>query len=271
MTRTPRKHPAGAQEDGLRSAVDSVVRSLRRRSSPSRTIRDLAVKLAQCTTAQPCGSGACPRCSIASLKPVKAAVTEALRPALSSIGAVPVMITIAPVSFSVPVGELRDFNLNAAVRRLKRTLHAGSLAWCVGALDFCVNEHATGRYKAHWSVHLHAFSVVKNPKKASRSLSGVLPRSTAIRRPVKVQPWDGKTRAIEYAFKSWFGRRIGTDDVTRCRRNKPDQPVSPWPRSTRLRAAEKHELLTFLDRIGPNGRIVQFGAMVRGRKVILLR
>ena len=66
------------------------------------------------------------------------------------------------------------------------------LTWCVGALDFSVNEHEAGAYEPHWSVHLHAFSAVSDPKQTSRRLSQALPRSNAVHRPVKVQVWDGR-------------------------------------------------------------------------------
>lgn len=257
-----------AEDARIQGELDTVRRSLMG-GRPSAPISKLVGRLASCTRTSPCGSGACPRCAPAALVEAKRAIAGIPAVAVKR-GLTPVMITVALPSLCVPVGGMASFHLQNAVRRLKSVLSKGDLQWCVGALDFSVDEHEGGAYPTHWSAHLHAFGAVSDPVATSAALRRAVPRSDAVARPVMLKRWDGAKKAVHYAFKTTFLRRIGCDDAARFNPTKATMRSSRVTKQARLRAAEHHEILVLLDRVGPKARLFQYRCLVRGERVLVL-
>lgn len=259
---SPRHAPSCSD---VQESVDKLVRSLKR-GRGRRDLLDLAVRLGNCTPEKQCGSGACPRCVQAAL----ADATEAIariprRPVPPAV--VPIMLTVTIQSMCVPVGALHKFDLPNALRRLKRAFTSAGLSWCVGALDLSLNEHQGGAYPPYWAVHVHAFGMEQDPAQTGTALRRVIRPSAIVMRPVMVKRWDGAERAVSYSFKTHFGRRIACDDMLRFKRGGHGVRLCRTTKTARLRAAELHELLLFLDRIGPKGRLFQYNAFVRDKKL----
>jgi hypothetical protein len=170
---------------------------------------------------------------------------------------------------TLPVDQLGELDVDNVIRRLKRILLAANLSWCIGALDFSLNEEASGGRDPYWSVHLHALSTVRSPSETSAKLRSAAPSSEALPRPVNVRALDGGPDAINYVFKSHFMRRI-SDVGTRVNAKTDKKRLCRITKTARLRASENHELLLLLDRIGPRGPLLQLKALVRSGKVVLL-
>jgi hypothetical protein len=255
------------EEDQIDEACACIIRSLKRRPSKHRKGNATVLACLQsCSASTPCGSGACLRCT----EPIWRQIKEALARHLNASrrqGQIPVMLTVITASGQMPVGQLRKLDAGNFKRQIKCLLRKLGFKWCVGALDFSVSEHEVKRYPAQWTVHVHAFSAVPSSILTRRRPTRGLRTTDSILRPVKVQSWDGNIRAVDYAYKTTFERRTATSKVTHVRRKKPWQKASPWPKSGRLRAAERHELLRFLHKSGLKGRLFQFGAAFRGGSI----
>jgi hypothetical protein len=162
-------------------------------------------------------------------------------------------VTIAPFDGIAQPGRLSPAEHERLARRCRERLDAAGVEWFVGASDWSFNQHKNGLYQPHWLEHFHGFTATTDRKALKRALLKQFPATLAILRPVKVRPWDGKTRAIRYMVKPDFHRRIGVEAVLRghgstervCR-NTDKQP---------LRVSEKRELAPFLVKVGFQGRL----------------
>jgi hypothetical protein len=172
-------------------------------------------------------------------------------------------ISIVPNGSITPVGGLDTLDTANFARRLRRAFQQAGSQWVAGGVDFSVNEHKDGRYDAFWCPHFYGFTTADSAKDLKNALKRVFRNSDAIPRPVAVKEWDGRSRALRYAFKVNFKRRIGVDDVTRL-----DSKTGEFRRfrdtlSDRLRASEKLELALFLDEQDIGGRLVLRNAQLR--------
>lgn len=253
---TPKTHSNARQRRRERKAAQQRlkrIRWLRRKGTGEPNATVLADKLDRCTPRTPCGSAACPECSLSTSSQLTKAFRKFLR--TRAAGDTVVAITVVLASSVVAPGMLHVFDPVNSARRLKYIFDQAGVGWVIGALDQTLNTHEDARYADHWLVHLHAFAVVKDPNHLRVALAEVLPKSDMVPRPLRVQEWDGKKKAIRYALKTVVRRRIGTDTELRFSKATNRQRQCRATKTQRLRSAEKLELVLFLDRIGWKGRL----------------
>ena len=215
----------------------------------------LADKLEGCIRGDRCKSAACPECSDAARR----LVVEVARPFLkkqTSGDTIVVCVSVVPADSTSELDHLSPGQHQRNVQCWKEMLARAGIAWFIGASDWSANEHKQQRYGPHWSHHFYGFTVTDDVDKLKRRLGEQFPTTDAIPRPVKVQAWDGKGRAIRYMVKSDFKRRIGTDDGKRF--NKVDGTHRSCRATDKqpLRSSQKRELLLHLDQIGLEGRLM---------------
>ena len=135
--------------------------------------QELAARLDSCKPKARCRSGACPECNYAAQK----LYTQLLR---NFIGNHAGSRTIAAVTLiptqMIPPGNLSVRSHHRAVDRLKYALRLAQIPWFVGGVDYSFNEHATNRYPAGWSWHLHGFAPTKNIDRLKRRLKRRFPK-----------------------------------------------------------------------------------------------
>jgi hypothetical protein len=163
----------------------------------------------------------------------------------------------------VPRGGLACLHLPAAKRRVHAKLGKAGVGWAIGAWDYSLNEHKTGRYAASWLPHLHLLTVTDDPEALRRGLLDAFARSDAVPRPVRAEAWDGRENALLYPLKTKFDRRIGIDDAVRFSPKTGEWRLCRATSQQRLRSAERLELLLHLDEIGPEGRLFMRKAQLR--------
>ena len=171
-------------------------------------------------------------------------------------------ISIVARSAVVPIGQLNRFSLASFARRLKYTFDQADVGWLVGCIDYSVNFHEADRYKPHWSVHLHGFTVSDDQQALRRRLVEALKKSDEIPRPVRVTPWDGSNKAI-HTLKTTFRRRKGIDNARRFNATNGTWRTCRATKTQQLLAAEKLELALHLDRVGWEGRLFMRHAQLR--------
>jgi hypothetical protein len=171
-----------------------------------------------------------------------------------------VCLSIVPADGIVAPGQLSPAQHQRNVRRWKEALGRAGVAWFIGGSDWSFNEHEDNRYPRHISHHFYGFTATSDPDDLKKRLQAQFPKTDAIPRPVKVQVWDGKKKAIRYMAKSEFYRRIGSDDGQRFNKaNGKDRSCRATDKQP-LRSSQKRELLLHLDQIGFQGRLMCGGS-----------
>jgi hypothetical protein len=167
-----------------------------------------------------------------------------------------VCLSVVPADGIVAPGQLSPAQHQRNVRRWKEALGRAGVTRFIGGSDWSFNEHEDGRYQPHWAHHFYGFTATTDPDDLKKRLQAQFPKTDAIPRPVKVQEWDGKKKAIRYMAKSEFFRRIGSDDGQRFNKATGKKRSCHATDKQPLRSSQKRELLLHLDQIGLQGRLI---------------
>jgi hypothetical protein len=167
-----------------------------------------------------------------------------------------VAVSIVPADGITNPGQLSLAQHQRNVRRWKEALGRAGVPWFVGASDWSFNEHQDNRYQPHWAHHFYGFTATTDAAGLKKRLQAQFPKTDAIPRPVKVQPWDGKKKPIRYMLKFDFFRRIGSDDGQRFDKANGEHRSCRATDKQPLRSSQKRELLMHLDQIGFQGRLM---------------
>jgi hypothetical protein len=141
-------------------------------------------------------------------------------------------------------------------RRLKYVLKKTRIRVALGGIDFSLNEDREGKYRSFWRPHFYLITSTENKKKLRNKLRQIYLKSEEVPRPVKISSFKNIARRRSYALKMHFKPRIGYHEIKNqngkirnCRNTSRDK----------LRAAERLELYTYLNKIGLANRIIFWG------------
>ncbi len=239
----------------LKRERKDLVTRLRKKANGKQAAIELVDKLEGCKPHARCKSAACPECSYAARQLVTQVARQFLSDQPSSDTAI-VCVSIVPADGATKPGNLTKDQHARNVRRWKEALGRAGVTWFIGGSDWSFNEHDEDRYPGHWSHHLYGFAATDDPEELKKALQRQFPKTDAIPRPVKVQPWDGKKRPIRYMVKSKFWRRIGTDEGERFDKTNDEKRSCRATDKQPLPSSRRRELLLHLDEIGLQGRLV---------------
>jgi hypothetical protein len=238
----------------LRKERAELVDWLRKKYKDNQACQSLANKLEGCKRGARCKSAACPECSAAAQDLVAEVTRRFLKEKAKT--ATIACVSIVPADGITKPGQLSLAQHQRNVRRWKETIGRAGVTWFLGGSDWSFNEHQDDRYHPHWSHHVYGFTATTDLDDLKKRLQAQFPKTDAIPRPVKVQPWDGKRKPIGYMAKSKFFRRIGSDEGQRFNKangkNRSCRATDKQP----LRSSQKRELLLHLDQIGLQGRLL---------------
>jgi hypothetical protein len=167
-----------------------------------------------------------------------------------------VRLSIVPADGLTNLGQLSLAQHQRNVRRWKEALGRAGATWFIGGSDWSFNEHQDDRYQPHWAHHFYGFTATTDPDGLKKQLQAQFPKTDAIPRPVKVQEWDGKKKAIRYMAKAEFFRRIGSDEGQRFNKANGKKRSCRATDKQPLRSSQKRQLLLHLDQIGLQGRLM---------------
>jgi len=164
-----------------------------------------------------------------------------------------VVTTIVPCDAIIPPRQLSSFNIINLQRRLKYALEKAKIPDALGGIDFSFNEDREGKYQPVWSVHFHLITSRESKKAFGKNLRECFLKSDVVRCPVQIKPFENGAYGRSYALKMNFRRRIGYHEIKnkngkirKCRNTSSDK----------LRAAERLELYTYLDKTGLADRVI---------------
>jgi hypothetical protein len=232
------------------------IRFLRKHVRHNHEAAAVAERLEKCNSYRHCLSGACPICSRLFQRWFVRATKPFIRDYLDIENRQLLAISLVPTSRKIKPGRLLEFSINDLHRRLKYALNRSNVGIAIGGIDLSFNEDQEGEYKPFWNGHLYAITSGEKDDICAK-LKGVTGRSIAIPRPKKVTRFENTARRRSYAMKMHFDRRVGYTEFKirngrrrKCRNTKGD----------RLLAAQRLELLLFLDQVGFVTRVFFRGA-----------
>jgi len=263
---TRNDRPAMTSEDARRQRLRDV-KMLRRHGKDDDGALRLANKVAACGPKRRCLSPFCGECMRANQRLFVAMACDLL--GRSAVHAT--VVSVVAWNARVGQGELARGDLfETLARQLRRALSAGGVRQAFGGFDVSANEHATQRFAPHFRPHAWLFVPAQQMARCERVFRESFPASRIVRRPVRMQRFDGDPRGLAYALKADFARRISIP-----RQALPNGDIAR--RNTRLRpllARQKMELALALDKIGLGARIflhglrmVEVGGVVRLKKI----
>jgi hypothetical protein len=192
----------GAEADQRRKQL---VKVLRRHGRLIEGTEELATKLQNCNPCSRGFSGACPSCSRAFqrllVKGIAAYVCD--KPEKWIVASV-IPAGIRPADRALATADL----FGRLRRRLSSALHSAGIDEAIGGFDISLNEHRDGAFKPHWRPHAWIFIKSADVEPLRAELRSLFPKKAPVRLPIVLKKFDGNLRAIAYAFKTEFLRRV---------------------------------------------------------------
>jgi hypothetical protein len=144
------------------------------------------------------------------------------------------------------------------IRRTKDKIGRAGIRTLIGAVEWSFNE-LKGENRKRWSRHLHGVIPEGVADATLKALRRQFPKSRDVRKPVRLEQWDGNPTALRYLVKRTNRRRrisfMGMRFDKKLGKNRQYRDTDKQP----LRSRERLELLLHLDDIGIAGRLVLKG------------
>ena len=234
-----------------------LIKRLRRLAGAFPGAAEFADRLASCKAGNPCNSGACPVCMRAGQRLFVGLLSHVIS---YEIGTEYVLaVSMMSPRWRAPLGHLSSLDLNVIhgtdLANIFGYHHFGSSDWIVLGTDVSLNDDTLKGHGVCWQVQLYGMASVYDRDKFAAALRKNFDApSDTVRRPVRVAACDGTAKALSYAFKTNFVRRVAYvgDALTR-----KGEPRKCWrTRKVSLKATEEVELRLWLNQIELAGRVL---------------
>jgi hypothetical protein len=245
-----RRKPAKSSQQA-RKERRKLVKVLRRHGKGNDCALRLADILESCSKEHRCLSGACSVCARAFQRWFVSAASSVVIPKKHWH-----VLSVVWREHRFAEGKLDANTMFERLRRhLQVALKATKIRQAIGGFDISMNEHENGKFVPHWRPHAWILVATKNPRRLRKHLKERFLASKRVRRPLRIVRYDGSPKALAYALKTDFSRRVSLPrkrigDSIMTRRNTRNRP---------LRAPQKVELALALDQAGLADRVFQFG------------
>jgi hypothetical protein len=145
--------------------------------------------------------------------------------------------------------------------KIKRSMsaaikNADFIHWMAGGIDLSLNDDTQKNLGIAWQTQFFGFADVTSREDLSKVLRDAYDPTNYTPRPVQTKGCDGSTRALSYAFKTDFVRRIAYRAIV----GPPENRRKCWhTRKVSLRPTEHVRALLWLHRVGLAGRLILRG------------
>ncbi len=250
----PPMWPDAPSSNDAYKARERATKRLRRFSSQFPETKNPAKVLAHCRPRRRCMSGACPECG-RGLQRVF--VAEVRKLAKGDGGRELVSISIAFPKHRVSEDQLTTLDTTSIKRVLYETVRAADgLAWMAGGIDLSLNDDTAKGGGVYWQPQFFGFAAVTDPGALAKVLRDRFAATKAMLRPVQIKSCDGSTKAISYALKPEFVRRI----AYRTEVGPPGDRRKCWTtRKVSLRPREHVRAMLWMHKVGLGGRMFLHG------------
>ena len=242
--------PGAPSSNNAKKARKSYVKRLKRFSPQLPQAAKLAKILARCKRRRRCMSGACPECGRAFQRFLVSEVRK--------LAAGKSEQQLASVSIAFPKHRTAEDQLNVlGTTKLKRFLsesmnNANGLAWMTGGIDLSLNDDTQKKLDIAWQPQFYGFADVPSVETLSKMLRDTYSPIKFVPRPIRIQECDGSARAISYAFKTEFVRRVAYRAIV----GPPENRRKCWhTRKVSLRPVEHVQAMLWMHNVGLAGRL----------------
>jgi hypothetical protein len=191
-----RKQRAAETSDEAKHRSGLLTKALRREGSKAAFV--LAEKMERCSPSKSCLSGACPSCTRAHQR----LFVDACRDLFAEYNEDMLAVSVAFGQAAIPESDLAKTALFRRIRRRVSQVFDSVGVAAIGGFDVSLNEHANGDFDPHWSPHVWAVVPAAPMRQFERDFRQQFPDDELVRRPVKIQQFNGSPRGFAYAFKS---------------------------------------------------------------------
>jgi hypothetical protein len=226
------------------------IKRLRRFSSQFPDAQNVAGILASCDRRYRCMSGACPECLRAFQRWFVSQVQKlAGDTASTDLRCVSVVLQ----NYRTADDKLDEVNTVNVKRSISATINKpNALSWIAGGIDLSLNDDTQKNQGTGWQPQLYAIAHVTDLKALSTVLSDKYKSTKTVRRPIYIKECDGSARAISYAFKTQFVRRVAYRKKVGDHNNRR----KCWDtRKISLRPTEHVQALLWMHSVGFSGRL----------------
>jgi hypothetical protein len=149
--------------------------------------------------------------------------------------------------------QLTALDTTSSKRSLSDTCkRAGGFILAVGGLDLSLNDDTQKGQGIGWQLQFYGFADMASREALSTVLRDTFSPTKTVLRPVQIKDCDGSARAISYAFKTDFVRRI----AYRTTVGPPERRRRCWhTRKVSLRPIEHVRAMIWMHRTGFAGRL----------------
>jgi hypothetical protein len=257
---------APSPEQAVRKRLANVKR-LRRFAATLRSAKSLADRLAACRPDQRCLSGACPECSRAFQRWFVNSAKYLTQDHDSHRELVTASIVFP--KGRVPWHLVNTLSVENSKRAVTRSVEdCADVVWMVGGIDISLNDDRQKSLGMGWQLQLYAIAMVKDRIAFASVLKGRFQRTAKVSRPTQIKTCDGSARAISYAFKTDFVRRIAYQGQTTTNGKNRECWMT---RKVSLPPVDHADLLVWLHSIGLAQRLYLRGVrMTRNHNGVAL-
>jgi hypothetical protein len=221
--------------------------------------RELAHKLAKCAGGEPCGSSTCPVCVWRLRKSFVVGVNNCVKK-LRLVQQCPITAFSAISSADKHrVEKLYRADLSLINKRVQRQCQRAGLPLVFGGVDISLNEDSPRKKLPFWQLHVYGVVVGQDREAVKRALKHLYGRDGSNPRPFRSRECTNLPKALSYAIKPMFVRRVSYIDH-RGSRNTHD--VS-------LKRSQLRELATWLGQYPLSDRCFLTGCRRYGDRIEL--
>jgi hypothetical protein len=216
--------------------------------------RRVAVALSRCRRNHRCGSEACRVC----MREFRISwAGEAIK--IIAQRTHWVSCSIIPKGLLIPFGSLSKFDLNTAIKRIRKRLERAEVISdriVLGGLDLSLNFEQNKRIG--WQFHLHLVIEGANDSRLEAAVRKAFPPEPTALAPYNFAQVSDPLGVITYAYKALIERRsgfVGSDGKHRIK-NQP------------LKGADIRELAPFLSKYEVGARLILSGVRRNGQRLV---
>jgi hypothetical protein len=229
-----------------RDARFKAIKFLRRWGPSNLVLQRIAARMASCKRHQHCLGAACPVCGRAFQRAYVLLGQEALVRA----GYEPddlKFVSLVHDGWRIERGRLCQERVLTVLRNMQYHVAGANLSLFIGGLDLSANWQQTNKSTSHYQLQLAGIAGSSDWDYVNDHLRECFPKTETVRRPIRIEDFDGGDEALAYTVKPDF---VGRESYLDLNLNRDDRGPSVNTRGRPLRVQERIEVMAMLDELG---------------------
>jgi hypothetical protein len=192
---------------------------------------NLVERLKECSDSSPCNLSICPVC----VRSLRASFVLAAKARIDKLQSAPKWGALLPITAfqAVPLsdqympGMLRKMKAPAFNEKIQARHRRAGFPLVFAGIDVSWNEDSTSKAPPFWQAQLYGVVVGIDVEDVKNAIKRLYPGDTSIKRPLRVRECTDVPRALSYAVKPAFVRRVSYVDPRTGRDNTYNYDLKP--------------------------------------------